>query len=128
MSFTLEIVARSAGCDAIVDLFDNGVGTAILRITDSSNVVLSEHNLSNPAFSSATNGVVTANNIADDTSTNATGTAAKCKWYDRDNTLILSCTVTALGGGGDIELNSLSIVSGTTVSITNSGTITMPVS
>ena len=34
--------------------------------------------------------------------------------------------VTATGGGGDLQLNTTSIVTGATVTITGNGTITMP--
>ena len=128
MAFTLENTTRSAMCDAAVDLLDAGSGAGRMDITTAGDVVLSSHTLSDPAFGAASDGVATASAIGDDTSANATGTAAKCKWYDSDSTLYFTGTVTAAAGGGDIELNSTSISAGVTVSINASGTITMPAS
>lgn len=128
MGLTLETGARNAGCNAIVDLLDVGAGTASLKITSAADVVLSEHSLANPAFGAAALGVAIANAIGDDNDANATGTAAKCKWYDRDGALVMTGTVTQTAGGGDIELNSTSITIHVKVSITAGGTITMPAS
>lgn len=123
MGFTLENSVRQDMNDAQVDTLDVGGGTAIMRICDAA-LVLSEHNLSNPAFGASVNGVATANAIAADAAANNTGTADNCKWYDRAGTLRFTGTVTATGGGGDIELNSTSITAGVQVSITAGGTIT----
>ncbi len=128
MSLTLQNAARSAMCNALVDLLDAGSGTGQMTICESDNTVLSEHALNNPAFGAASNGVTTANTIGADTSANATGTAAKCRWYDRDAALVFEGTVTVTAGGGDIELNSLAISSGVQVTINASGTITVPAS
>lgn len=128
MSLTLQNSVRTVLCDAFVDLLDAGSGTATMTICESDDTVLSTHNLSDPAFGAAANGVSTANTIADATA-GATGTAAKNRWYDKDSALVFE-GVTATSGG-DIDLNSLSIASGVTVSIEGGdggGTITMPAS
>ena len=46
---------------------------------------------------------------------------------DSNDTTVLSGTVTATGGGGDIELSSLAVGAGDTVSI-SSLTVTVPLS
>jgi len=128
MGITLSTAARNAACDAIVDLLDVGSGTSHLKIKTSGDVILSEHNLSATAFSAAVAGVATANTIADDTSANDTGTAAKCVFNDQSGQIVFSGTCGAIGSGADLEMNSLSIAVGVKVSITASGTVTMPAS
>lgn len=77
------------------------------------------------AFGAAASGVSTAGAISSDTSADATGTAGY--WRMRlsgDATGIsttlkrLEGTVTATGGGGDMQLNSVSIALGGTIALT----------
>ena len=81
--------------------------------------------LSATAFGAASGGVSTANSITSDTNAAATGTAG---WFrvqltgdagTTNNTdKRLDGTVTTTGGGGDMQLNNTSIVTGGTVAIT----------
>lgn len=124
--------ARSAMCDALVDLLDGGTTDAsgdVQIYTAAFGTLLAELPLNNPAFGAASNGVATiaTGTAVEDTSANATGTAAVCRFRDRDNTVVFEGTVTATSGGGDIELTSTSIVATEPVEITG-GTITMPAS
>ncbi len=126
MGLTLQTSPRNACCNALVDLLDVGSGTATMTITESDDTVLSTHNLLDPAFGAAATGVSTANAIADATA-GATGTAAKCRWYDKDSALVFEGTVST--SAADINLDSVAISSGVTVSIEGGdggGTITMP--
>lgn len=82
--------ARNAATDAVVDLVDQGSGTAVLQIRGGT-TVLSEHNLSDPAFGDAGDGgadvgEAIANAIADATA-GATGTADNYVVRDQDGTL-----------------------------------------
>lgn len=70
------------------------------------------------------NGVITFDSITDDSSANATGTAGWARILDRDGAEALYLSVTVSGGGGDLEMNTLSIESGSPVAIT-SGQITV---
>ena len=55
----------------------------------------------------------------EDTSADATGTAAHFRLYQSDGTTQkIEGTVTATGGGGDLELDSTSITAGQPVTIT----------
>lgn len=71
-------------------------------------------------FGTVTTGVLTANAI-----TSTTGAAAGVAGYFRlcttsaGTTTVLQGTVTATGGGGDLELNNTSISAGQTVSISS---------
>ena len=128
MAISITTAARNAACNAVVDLCDAGTGTAAATLkiyTTGLGTLLSSHLMTNPAFGDAAIGVATAAAIADDTDADNTGTAAEFVIVDRDDTQVLAGSVSAAGGGGDMILDSVSIVAGTTVSIT-AGTITMP--
>ena len=123
---TLTTAARNAACDAVVDLIDGGTTDANgdLVIRTSGDVEVATLAMSNPAFGAAATGVATASTISDDTSATG-GTAANFIFQDRDNTEVLEGDVTATGGGGSLELSSLSVGAGDTVSV-SSFTVTMP--
>lgn len=71
-----------------------------------------------PAASSE--GVLTANSVTQDSSANATGTASHFRLYASDGTtVVMQGTVTASGGGGDLQLVTTSITSGQPVQITS---------
>jgi len=128
MGFTTENAQRTVMIDAWVDALDLGAGAnGTLDITTAGDVVLSEHALSATAFGGGVNGVATHNAIGSDTCL-ADGTAAKCKWYNADDTLLYTGTVTALAGGGDIEFTSTAFTTGITIDIDNGGTMTFPAS
>lgn len=90
--------------------------------------LLATNEMSNPAFAAAIDanpgGRAVANAIANATVA-ASGTASFFRVNDRDNGTVYQGTVTGLAGGGDIELNSVALQSGATLSIT-SLSITMP--
>ena len=129
-----------AACDAVVDRLDlNSPTPGYIEIrtgtqpadpdTVATGTLLATLTLSDPAFGAAADGnpggVATANAISDDTSADATGTAAWFRAYAGGGTAILDGDVTATSGGGDLELNTVSITAGGTVSIT-AWTVTMP--
>jgi len=69
------------------------------------------------AFGAASGGICTAAAITPESNCVA-GTAAVFKTTDKDNTEIVRGTVTATGGGGDIELSSVGFAAGDKVEIT----------
>jgi hypothetical protein len=124
----------SAACDAIVDAIDGGAGAGLLRIYDGTiptnadtalgaQVLLAELTFSDPAFGAASNGVATASAITSDSSANATGTASWFRIVSSTPTTIMDGTVGT--SGEDLNLNTTSIVSGATVSVT-AFTVTVP--
>jgi hypothetical protein len=124
---------RSILADAAVDNIDSGGGTAKLAIYTGSapgpdnaatGTKLAEFDLPNPAFGAASSGVATANAISDTTGL-ASGTAGYFRVVNRGGTAVWEGTVGV--GSGELQLNTLSISSGVTVSIT-SWTVTMPAS
>jgi hypothetical protein len=70
------------------------------------------------AFGAASSASASANAITADTSADATGTAAWARVLTSGGTAVADLTVTASGGGGDIEFNSVAIQAGAQVSIT----------
>lgn len=120
MAITLPTASRNTLIDALFDLIDAGTGAGTLLIgTTAMGTTLATLTFSDPAFGAASGGVATASAITSDTSAAATGTAAACRFQDSDSTAVLDGSVTATSGGGDIELSSVSITAGDTVSISS---------
>lgn len=126
-------LARSAMCDALVDLIDGGASAGYIQIrtgsaptntTDAnSGTLLATLTFSDPAFGAASNGVATASSITSDTNVDATGTAAHFRFFDSNNTCIMQGTVGT--SGADINFDSVSFVAGGTAAI-SSLTVTQP--
>ncbi len=114
MAVTHETTYRNGIADYIVDLLDGGT----VEIRTSGDVEVATLTFGTPAFGAAAAGVATANAITDDTSATG-GTAAKAVLKTSGAAVVVNCSVTATGGGGDIELSSLSIGAGDTVSISS---------
>lgn len=135
LNTTLSNAARSAMCDALVDLIDVGGAGTIKIYTGtqpagpgtaiSGQTLLGTLTCSATAFGSASNGVATAAAITSDTSADATGTAAWFRVLNGSGTAIMDGTVGT--SGADMNLSSVSIVAGGTISVT-SWTVTMPAS
>jgi hypothetical protein len=136
MSLTLSTAARNARVDALVDLVDGGSGAGKVRIYDGSRpagpgtavsgqTLLAELTFTDPAFGAGSSGVATASSITSDSSADATGTASWARILDSNNVAVWDCSVGT--SGSDINLSSVSIVAGGTVSIT-SWTVTDPAS
>ncbi|HEX7099347.1 MAG TPA: hypothetical protein VF377_08890 [Acidimicrobiia bacterium] len=117
---------RNAQLQALADLIDAGAGAGKLRIYSGSRpstggsetTILAELTLSSPPEASVSNGVLTFGTISDATAV-ASGTATWFRILDSDNNPLIDGSVSATGGGGDLQLNSTSIVAGGTVSITS---------
>lgn len=124
MSVTHATTTRNSIANLIDDLINAGNSAGILEFQTSGGVEVATLTFSDPAFGAAVNGTITAGAITDDT--NATGgTIAKAVFKDSDGNAVLECSVTATGGGGDIELSSVIISAGQTVGL-NSLTYTAP--
>ena len=121
--------AASAAADAVVDLIDAG-GAGVLRIYDGAQpatadtaigaqVLLAALPFGATAFGAASNGVATANAITDDSSADATGTAAWFRVLANGGTGATIFDGTVGASGADLNLNTVSIVSGAAVSVTS---------
>lgn len=84
-------------------------------------VVLADLGLNATAFAAAAGSAPAAkvaNAISDDTSADATGTCTWGSLLTSANVRVMDFSVTAGGGGGDMTLNTTSIVAGAKVSCT----------
>lgn len=107
---------RNTVADAVVDLIDAGAGAGTIEFQTSGDVEVATLTYSDPAYGNAAAGTATANSITSDT--NATGgTVAKSQHLDSNDTEVFS---TAVGtSGSDINLSSLAVGSGDTVSMSS---------
>lgn len=126
MAVTHPTTVRNGIADYVVDLLDVGSTNAAAQVViqTSGDVEVATLAMTNPAFGAASGGDAVANSITDDTSATG-GTAAKGELQDRNESAVVDFSVTATGGGGDLELSSLTIGAGDTVSI-SSMTYTAP--
>ena len=127
MAIQLSTTVRNA----ILDAIETAIGTsAVLKIrsgtvpasvaTADAGTVLATLNLPSDWLAAASSASKAKAGTWSDTSADATGTAAHFRIYASDGTTAhWQGTVTATGGGGDITLDSASITSGQTVTITS---------
>lgn len=129
MAFGFPALVRNALLDALTTYAGSG---AILKIFSGSRPAtggaettkLAQLTFSGNIAGAAASGVLTLNIPPSDTSADATGTASWARITKADGTTVVcDMSVTATGGGGDLQLDSTSITLGGTVAIT-SGTIT----
>ncbi len=130
----LATPTANAALDAIAAIMNAGSGPAVGKIYNGtiptnadtavgSQTLLAEVTFSDPCIASgAASRVLTFDTITSDSSANATGTATWIRILDSNGNKVLDATVTATGGGGVLEFNTTSIVSGGPVGIT-SGTL-----
>lgn len=127
MAVQLSVAVRNARLDAI----ETAIGTdAVLKIrtgaqpadvaTADSGTVLATLTLPTDWLAAASSGSKAKSGTWQDTSADATGTAAHFRIYASDGTTAhLQGSVTATGGGGDLTLDNTSIASGQSVTITS---------
>ena len=126
MALQLSTSVRNARLDAI----ETTIGTsAIMRIrtgavpadcgTADSGTVLATLNLPSDWLAAASGGSKAKAGTWQDTSADANGTAAHFRTYDSGgSTCHIQGTVTATGGGGDLEVQNTSFASGQQVTVT----------
>ena len=117
----VDAMATGTTSTPMIEIYDGTMpGSMGGSITDN---LLAELAMTNAAATQA-GGVVTLDTITNDSSANASGTAGWARILDRDGAEVIYLTVSGSGGGGDLELNTVSITSGSPVAIT-SGTTTV---
>lgn len=126
MALQLSVGVRNAMLDAI----ETQIGTsAVLKIrtgaapadvaTADSGTVLSTVSLPSDWMAGASDGTKAKSGTWQDTSADATGTAAHFRIYASDGTTAhMQGTVTATGGGGDMTVDNTSFASGQSFTVT----------
>lgn len=118
MAVTHPTAVRNAIADLVVDRIDAGAGAGTLEFQTSGDVEVATLTFSDPAFGAASSATATASAITADSSATG-GTIAKARAKDSTGTEVFACSVTATGGGGDIELNSVVVSAGQQVSVSS---------
>lgn len=122
MAITYSTAAKTARLNAVVTQIDAGASPGKLKIRDGSNTVLATLTLADPC-GTVSGAVLTFDFDPDISATaSASGTAANAIITDSADTTVIS-GLTVGTSGTDIVLDSVSITSGQTVTIT-AGTIT----
>jgi hypothetical protein len=126
MSIQLSVAVRNARLDAIETTIST---SAILKIRTGaapancaaadSGTVLATCDLPSDYLAAAASGSKAKAGTWEDTSADATGTAAHFRLYANDGTTChLQGTVTATGGGGDMEVDNTSFAAGQAFTVT----------
>ena len=118
MAVTHPTAVRNSLADLVVDLIDAGAGAGTLEFQTAASAEVATCTFSDPAFGAAAAGTATANAITADASATG-GTITKAVAQDSVGTDCFLCSVTATGGGGDIEMNSVVVSAGQQVSVTS---------
>jgi len=118
MSVTHPTAVRTGIADFVVDQLDEGTPPGTLVFETSGDAEVATLTLANPAFGAAVAGVATAGAIVSDSSATG-GTIAKARLKNQAGTDKIICSVTATGGGGDIELSSVVVSAAQTVSMSS---------
>lgn len=136
MAISISTAARNAAVSGVAALVDADVGAGTVAVYSggkpaavsdpATGVLLATLILADPAFTGPVNGVMTL----DATPVLATvgvanGAAGWFRMFDNSGDAVLDGTVTATGGGGDLEMNVTAISVGLAVQII-AGTLTMP--
>jgi hypothetical protein len=135
MATRLATATRNSACDAVADLVDGGPAGGTIKIYTgsqpatandaASGTLLATITLADPGYGAASSGVVTLLGVPLSVAAVASGTAGWARFADSAGATVFDGSVTATGGGGQVELATTTISSGGTVQIT-SGSITMP--
>lgn len=121
MAITINGTGRNAMLNAIADLADGGTlairtGSAPGAGNTATGTVLATITLPTPAFGAASTTVAKAGTW-EDASADATGTAAHFRIVCTGGA-ILEGTCTATGGGGDLELSTVSLIAAVPFTVT----------
>lgn len=116
MAVTHPTAVRTGVADFVVDQLDEGTPPGLLEFQTAASASVATLTFANPAFGAAAVGVATAGTIVSDTNADG-GTIAKAELRNAAGTAKVLCSVTATGGGGDIELSSVVVSAGQTVSM-----------
>jgi hypothetical protein len=137
MGLRLAVPARNVSVQGVGDLFDaHATLPGKIRIytgaqpatpaTAASGTLLGEFTLADPAWGSPSNGSRLIDATPEMEATGlADGTAGWFRGLDGGDNVVCDGTVTATGGGGNLEINTVTVSTGLSLHITG-GTMTQP--
>lgn len=117
MQINLSDAARNAMLDEVTSLIDGERGNGRIELLSSSGMVLASLEFSKPCAPDPANGSVRFNDIAEDVSARASGTAVQARIVDAAGGVVFECDVSDAKGDAVIRLNSNRIVAGGPVRI-----------
>jgi len=133
--FKISAAARTAACDAIVDLVDAGAGPGVVQIrtgappatpaTADSGTLLGTLTCSDPAFGAASGGVAAASAISSDTNADASGDIGHFRFKDSDGNVVFQGTGGNAGDTPDLTFDNKAVVAGGTIAI-SAFSVTVP--
>ena len=114
---------KNSMLNPITAAIDAGAGAGTLKVytspmpslvTDAitTQTLLGTLTFSDPSAPGASGGVITASAITQDSSADATGTAAWARIADSTGAVAMDVDITVSGGGGAMQMNSTSVVIG----------------
>ena len=128
MALGYSTTIRNARLDSITTAIDGGAGAGTIKIYSDAgarpatggavgaSVLLATLTFTDPSFPAAAAGAMSASAITDDIAADATGTALWFRVEDSTSTFVMDGDVGT--SGSDLNLNTVSLVVGATVSIT----------
>lgn len=127
MAASYSTTLRNAQLDAITTAVGNAGKLRIYSGTRPANVaaaitgtLLAELTTGTPFAGAASAGVLTVNAVTGDTSADATGTATHFRQWKSDGTTgVIDGTVSATGGGGELQLASTAVTATEPVNVTS---------
>lgn len=130
MALSFSINSANAILNQITSRLDDGSGPATVTLYSGSvpanantalsgNTVLAILTCSDPSAPAAAGKTLTLSAITQDSSADATGEATFFRMADSAGNVVIQGSVSAVGGGGDLQMNTASVVSGGPVQITS---------
>lgn len=116
MSVTHPAAVRTGIADFVVDQLDEGTPPGKLIFQTAGDVEVATLLFAAPAFGAAVAGVAVANALTPDSDATG-GTMAKARLQNAAGTDKILCSVTGIGGGGDIEMDNVLVNAGQQVSM-----------
>lgn len=117
MAVTTVTALRNVLADAVDNYINTtGGGTAQTVLRDGVTTIVA-FNEANPAFGAASGGTITLASVPIAANASASGEVDNAILTARDGTTALSCSVTATGMGGDIEVSNVNIANGQACSL-----------
>jgi hypothetical protein len=119
MAVTHPLAVRQGIANFVVDQLDEGTPPGRLIFQTAASAIIATLPFSNPAFGNADgSAIATAGAITSDPNA-VGGVASKAELRNNAGTAKILCSVTATGGGGDIQLSNTTIGAGQTVAMTS---------